>query len=291
MGDNRIPEYVIDEPWQTPASIYDETWGYRSWQKRGDLATKTAEHIERLVKVVSRGGNYLLNIGPRGDGSVVEFEAEVLEGMGRWLKDYGEAIYGASAQPFRQLAFGHATVQPGRLYLFVKTRPAGGVVRLPGLKTRIKRAYTLPGRRALSTDGSAITLDGVAPAAHFEVIAAEYDGTLEVIPPAIAPEEGGRVTLTSTQADSFFNYNGHGYYERPSVYKLQWHFTAKPGAYRIAVRPAAGIEVSLDGKPVNGSARLEPRDFHTLAVTPPRPFQKGDRLPAPIESVTLTPEN
>ena len=45
MGDNAVPEFIIDEPWQTPASIYDETWGYRSWQDRSDLNGKINEHI------------------------------------------------------------------------------------------------------------------------------------------------------------------------------------------------------------------------------------------------------
>ena len=66
MGDNQIPTAILDEPWQTPASIYPDTWGYRSWEERKDLAGKTREHILQLVEVVSRGGNYLLNIGPCG---------------------------------------------------------------------------------------------------------------------------------------------------------------------------------------------------------------------------------
>jgi alpha-L-fucosidase len=85
MGDNEIPPYSIEEPWQTPASIFPETWGYRSWQERGDPADKIREHVANLTKVVTHGGNYLLNIGPRGDGSIVEFEAEVLRGIGQWL--------------------------------------------------------------------------------------------------------------------------------------------------------------------------------------------------------------
>jgi alpha-L-fucosidase len=94
MGDNEVPAYGIDEPWQTPASIFHETWGYRSWQKREDLQGKIEENITRLVQVVSRGGNYILNIGPEGDGSVVPYEADVLHGIGAWLKPNGEAIYG-----------------------------------------------------------------------------------------------------------------------------------------------------------------------------------------------------
>ena len=82
MADNEYPDYKMGVPWQTAASFFDETWGYRSWQERGEVADKRDEKIRSLIKVVSRGGNYLLNIGPKGDGSVVPFEEQVLLGMG-----------------------------------------------------------------------------------------------------------------------------------------------------------------------------------------------------------------
>ncbi len=293
MGDNRIPEYVIDEPWQTPASIYHETWGYRSWQKRENPQGKIDEHIEKLVQVVSRGGNYLLNIGPRGDGSVVEFESDVLKGVGAWLKQNGNAIYGAQPQPFRQLDFGHAAVKPGRLYLFIRNWPADNTLRLPGLRTKLKRAYYLaePGRTPLPVSGSSITLQRRRETSPITVVVAEFDGTLDVIPPTIEPDASGAVSLASKQADRFFNYNGRGYYERPSVYKLQWHFTTKPGRYKISVEPGTnGVVVTVDGKPAASSLQLASKDYHTLTITPPAPFVKGDRLPVEIESVRLIPE-
>ncbi|MDD2552195.1 MAG: alpha-L-fucosidase, partial [Dysgonamonadaceae bacterium] len=86
MADNEYPDYKLGVPWQTAASFFDETWGYRSWQERGSLQEKVDEKIKSLIKVISRGGNYLLNIGPRGDGSVVEFESEALQQIGRWVK-------------------------------------------------------------------------------------------------------------------------------------------------------------------------------------------------------------
>ena len=100
MADNAYPDYKIGVPWQTPASFFDETWSYRSWQERGSLDKKIDEKLRSLVKVVSRGGNFLLNIGPRGDGSVVEFERDALLTMGKWMKRYGEGIYNTTANPF-----------------------------------------------------------------------------------------------------------------------------------------------------------------------------------------------
>ncbi|MDY0393679.1 alpha-L-fucosidase [Virgibacillus halophilus] len=73
LGDNQIPKYTLDNPWQTPASIYHETWGYRNWQAREDMTGKVKNLIKGLTSVRARGGNYLLNIGPKGDGSIVLF--------------------------------------------------------------------------------------------------------------------------------------------------------------------------------------------------------------------------
>ncbi|MDD3163752.1 MAG: alpha-L-fucosidase [Sphaerochaetaceae bacterium] len=78
MADNGYPDCSLDVPWQTPATVYHETWGYRSWQKRDDLPGKVKAISENLFRVLDGGGNYLLNIGPEGDGSVVPFERDVL---------------------------------------------------------------------------------------------------------------------------------------------------------------------------------------------------------------------
>ncbi len=121
MGDNKYPDYKLSIPWQTAASMFEETWGYRSWQQRGKVDDKVREKLLSFIKVISRGGNYLLNIGPRGDGSVVEFEKEVLEKMGKWINVNKEAIYGTHANPLHNAPeWGDITSKDNDLFLFVE---------------------------------------------------------------------------------------------------------------------------------------------------------------------------
>ena len=138
MADNKYPEGALQAPWQSAASMFDETWSYRSWQKRGDKHEKAMEKLRSLINVVSHGGNFLLNIGPRGDGSVVEFESDVLKEIGAWLKQNGEAIYGTEASPFREnFAWGTSTRKGNKLYLILSGEyPANGAIELnlPGYK-------------------------------------------------------------------------------------------------------------------------------------------------------------
>ena len=138
MADNTYPEGALQAPWQSAASMFDETWSYRSWQERGDKHIKAMEKLRSLINVVSHGGNFLLNIGPRGDGSVVEFESEVLKEIGAWLKENGEAIYGTETSPFREdFAWGKSTRKDNKLYLILSGEyPANGTIELnmPGYK-------------------------------------------------------------------------------------------------------------------------------------------------------------
>ncbi|WP_235300009.1 alpha-L-fucosidase [Porphyromonas sp. COT-108 OH1349] len=123
MADNEYPNYSIVKPWQTAASMFNETWGYRSWQERGEVADKVNEKFLSLVKVLARGGKYLLNIGPMGSGSLVPFEVEVLKEMGKRTAVYQEALYGVQAAPFSLEDKSYlATAKGGKsIYLFVPT--------------------------------------------------------------------------------------------------------------------------------------------------------------------------
>lgn len=114
MADNAYPDCELNVPWQTPASIYHATWGYRSWQERTGLEEKIREIASSVRTVIEGGGNYLLNIGPAGDGSIVPFERDVLIGVGRILSM--EGLSGAkkasvNPRPFSELSLSNGTPQ------------------------------------------------------------------------------------------------------------------------------------------------------------------------------------
>lgn len=89
-GDNFIPRLPYDGDWEIPATVND-TWGYNKF----DTNWKSADHIiSLLLKICSRGGNYLLNVGPRPDGTVPEKCVEILNEVGTYVTTNGEAIYG-----------------------------------------------------------------------------------------------------------------------------------------------------------------------------------------------------
>ena len=95
-GDNVIPPNVSGEAWEVPATI-NHTWGFRNddtdWKSPGQIAFK-------LVDIVSKGGNYLLNVGPTAEGVIPQVSQDILRTVGRWLQTNGEAVYGAGPTPF-----------------------------------------------------------------------------------------------------------------------------------------------------------------------------------------------
>ena len=137
MADNKLPESALHAPWQSAASMFPETWSYRSWQERGRVEDKVAEKLRSLIKVVSHGGNYLLNIGPASDGSVVPFEKEVLLKIGAWLKENGDAIYGSQPSPFNEeFDWGDVTVKGDDMYLLLTGKcPEKGYIEIKDGKT------------------------------------------------------------------------------------------------------------------------------------------------------------
>lgn len=91
-GDNQIPTSVDPKyrTWETPGTL-NNTWGYKSYDNDWK---SISEVLYWIVEIASKGGNYLLNIGPKGDGTVPAESISLLHAVGDWMKVNGEAIYG-----------------------------------------------------------------------------------------------------------------------------------------------------------------------------------------------------
>ncbi|MHC1770021.1 MAG: alpha-L-fucosidase [Verrucomicrobiia bacterium] len=113
--------------WETCMTM-NTTWGYSDH----DHAWKSDQVLIRnLIDIASKGGNYLLNIGPKGDGSVPEPSVKSLAAIGAWMKKNGESIYATTPNPLGSVAWGRITAKPGRLFLHVFDWPAAGKLVVP----------------------------------------------------------------------------------------------------------------------------------------------------------------
>ncbi len=137
MFDNAYPDAIMDKPWQTPATM-QHSWAWHA----NDFNWKSADRmIGYLVNNTSKGGNYLLNVGPKADGSFPLPAVRRLREMGAWLLVNGDAVYGASPvkQEVPEGIFLSQKQQNGKSYLYISITtkhddvklniPAGNTIR------------------------------------------------------------------------------------------------------------------------------------------------------------------
>ena len=265
MADNEYPDYKIGVPWQTAASMFDETWGYRSWQERGNAQDKVNEKIASLIKVISRGGNYLLNIGPRGDGSVVEFEKEVLLKMGAWTNANAEAIYATKANPFpHAFSWGDITTRDNSLYLFV--RKDNQAIDLNGFNGKITDVSVLASgekcryQQNLKSNSVQISLPENPENIPVTVLKVSFEDRFTVLPKDIVSTG----LLTAENAVPEFGHSSADYYcGYKSLTGYGWHFRKSgsqlsPTVFFTENEQGKNIRFTLDGKTIETS--LNPQD-------------------------------
>jgi len=182
MGDQEIPSLPRPGLWETP-DTHNDTWAYakndHNWKSPTEIA-------ERLVSVVSRGGTYMLNVGPDGTGRLPAQSARILREVGRWVHAHEDAIEGADPTPFGSLAWGECTMRGNTLFLHLFNWPADGRLIVPGLKTKAKSARLENGGKLpikSKADMLEISLPSQRPDALIPVV------TMELAAPAEASRE------------------------------------------------------------------------------------------------------
>ena len=249
-GDTETPEQTIpgtdhmNRNWETCMTMND-TWGYKSYDHNWKSTTVL---IRNLVDIASKGGNYLLNVGPNSLGEIPQPSVERLQEIGQWMRVNGESIHGTRGSPLRftTMTWGRCTKKAGanstRLYVHVFHWPADRQLVLPGLKNEIAKAFILETKKELRaepapgvpvdtdlswTPGANLTGQsvyfGTDPAALARV--AGGDGTLAMVANTAL---GGPLAHETTY---FWRVDGNNSKESKSFPGTTWSFTTerKPG--------------------------------------------------------------
>jgi alpha-L-fucosidase len=167
VGDFGTPEQEIPATgmpgvdWESCMTM-NNNWGYNShdnnWKSSEDL-------VRKLIDIASKGGNFLLNVGPTAEGVFPAASIERLKDMGAWMKINGESIYGTSASPFKSLSWGRCTekaISGGtRLYMHVFDWPESGKLVISGLSNKPLKVYALADKKPMPfiNDGGDVAIN------------------------------------------------------------------------------------------------------------------------------------
>ncbi|CCK26017.1 glycosyl hydrolase [Streptomyces davaonensis JCM 4913] len=184
LGDYAVAEFGVpatpmDRQWEKCATM-NGSWGYNAGYETRYRSVK--DLVRELVTVVSRDGNYLLNIGPTGEGLVTAGTETVLNGLASWMSTYSDSIHGTSGSPLAfEPGWGRVTKKSGKLFAHVFTWPTNGRLRIPALDNTIGRVYLLNNPSislSYTTSGGAIdvTVPATAPNAEVSVVCVEVQG-------------------------------------------------------------------------------------------------------------------
>ncbi len=302
LTDNGMPVGGIEEAWETPQTLND-TWGFsksdQNWKPARDI-------IRRLVTIVSKGGNYLLNVGPTGDGVIPAPSVAILDRVGDWMNRNSESIYGTSPSPFpAEIPWGFCTRKGDLLYLHVFDWPGDGLLKLDGLNSRVSKAYLLAekeGSLTVNRDKGGrylISLPESRPDTINTVVVLRIAGTPDIAPLVVQQKGAEPVVLdfltASTRGKAVKRFNRRGEEGEFHISKMEgpedvieWHVNmADPGVYDVSITYAAipGWEngryiVSAGREKIIGTVKSSPGwyEYKTENIGQIRVSKKGETL-------------
>ncbi len=211
-GDSETPEQFIPatgfpgKNWEVCMTMND-TWGFKSYDENWK---SSEELILKLSEIVSKGGNFLLNVGPTAQGEIPQPSIDRLKKVGEWLKVNSEAIYGTKASPFPYLPWGRATLKDQKIYLHVIHWPKEKILKLPLMNKGVS-AYLLSDPNTLlglvqEDTHIKISLPAQAPDSVVSIVVLEFEGTPQVLPAPASGKPGAASSVdTTTRVSNLFD--------------------------------------------------------------------------------------
>ncbi len=222
LGDQEVPLTAPEGLWET-IDTHNDTWGYalhdHNWKSAREL-------ISRLTRLVSLGGNYMLNVGPTGKGIIPEASASILREVGAWLQRNGESVYGTKRSPVGLQAWGCSTLRGDKLYLHILHWPQNQEILVPGLASCAAGARFLATGQALRLGVSGECLQLKLPAQAPDHPVTTIEVTLIGAPETIAPASQLHPGLVNELGAPFATLTSCSCVKRSWMEKFgDWHHT------------------------------------------------------------------
>lgn len=215
-GDNHLVSNMTLGPWESIRSTFPACWGYCTWpaieavrKSPNGVAAQTKEEVGNLFTTIANGGQYLLNIGPRGTGNFDPFEAKILEGIAQWQARHPHVIHGAVPTYYPVEKWGFTVINGNAIYLSINNWTNGGEIRLRGAGSNVTGVTiddsTNPHQAVTyrvedSSKDLIITLPNQAPEEILPIIKVATNGEPTYVPANVPSVEKGKV-VTATESD------------------------------------------------------------------------------------------
>ncbi|WP_158973979.1 alpha-L-fucosidase [Cellulophaga sp. L1A9] len=309
-------------PWQTHESVTKDGWGYTTRGAELDRSGDYSDFIYSLCRIVGNGGVYLLNVGPRPDGTIPESQVNSINAIGEWLKVNGEAIYGADPSPLKFPPFA-ITSKPGKVYLHIQNLKENQV-ELKGILSKVNKAYVLadtskqPLTFSQENEKISVTIPEELQQPRVTVIVLEIeDNEAKIVDETIQQEADGTIKLPVSKCEFSIRRISYDYDEQVThrwgentKQGLLWTVNVKkPGTYKVISEDSGndgfvyylstsndtitlnskGVIGKLTKKQQTGTIKIEEAGVHKFTVYPKVPASKATKGSYKFKGLELVP--